>query len=77
MVQVAFGADGIAMEVEHGGSVRKPWHEFTRAADTRRGVLLYFGSMTLLMPRRVFASDEERREFVKYVTQFEPTDTPL
>ena len=32
--------------------------------------------MKMWMPQRVFANDEERREFVKYVKQFEPTDTP-
>jgi hypothetical protein len=76
-IQLEFGREGVSVDLENTGPVRRTWDEFTRAADTTRGVLLYFRTMKLLMPRRVFASEEERRQFVSYVKQFEPADTPL
>ena len=43
----------------------------------KRGILLYFQTMKVLLPQRVFDNEEERREFVKFVKQYEPGDDPL
>ena len=76
-IRLEFGKGGVSMDVEGTGPVKKPWDDFTGFTESTRGVLLYFGKTTLLIPRRAFDSDDERREFVKYVKQFEPADTPL
>ena len=75
-ILLEFGRDGVSVDVEDTGPVRRPWDEFRGATEARRGVLLFFRTTKMWMPRRVFASDDERREFVKYVQQFEPADTP-
>jgi len=75
-IRLAFGKEGVSVDVEDAGPVRRPWDEFRGATETKRGVLLYFRTTKMWMPRRVFASDAERREFVKYVKQYEPPDTP-
>lgn len=75
-IRLEFGNEGVSVDLEDAGLVRRPWDEFTGATEARRGVLLYFGRTTLWMPQRVFDSNDERREFVKYVKQYEPPDTP-
>jgi len=75
-IQLEFGNDGVLLDVENGGRVKTPWYEFTRAAESRSGVLLYFQTTKLLLPQRVFDSEEERSEFVRYLKQQEPDDTP-
>jgi hypothetical protein len=75
-VRLAFGKEGISVDVADAGPVRRPWDEFRGATETKRGVLLHFRTAKMWMPQRVFASDDERREFVKYVKQYEPPDTP-
>jgi len=75
-IRLAVGKEGVSVDVENAGSVRKPWDEFRGATETKRGVLLSFGTTKMWMPQRVFADDAERREFVKYVKQYEPFDTP-
>jgi hypothetical protein len=76
MIRLEFGREGVSMDVENAGAVRRPWDEFRGATEARRGILLYFRTTKMWMPQRVFANDAERREFVKYVKQYEPTDTP-
>ena len=76
-VELEFARDGVSMDIANSGRVKKSWDHFTRATESKRGVLLYFGKARLLMPRRVFGTDDERREFLNYVRQFEPMDTPL
>ena len=75
-IQLEFGKEGVSVDVEDTGPVRRPWDEFRGATEAKRGVLLFFRTTKMWMPRRVFVNDDERREFVKYVRQFEPTDTP-
>ena len=75
-IRLEFGKEGVSVDVENTGSVRRPWDEFRGATEAKRGVLLFFRTTKMWMPRRVFANDDERREFVKYVKQYEPTDTP-
>ena len=75
-IRLEFGKEGVSVDVEDAGSVRRPWDEFRGATEAKRGVLLYFRTTKMWMPRRVFANDDERREFVRYVKQYEPTDTP-
>jgi hypothetical protein len=75
-IRLAFGKEGVSLDIEDAGPVRRPWDEFRGATETKRGVLLYFGKTKMWMPRRVFANDDERREFVKYIKQYEPPDTP-
>lgn len=76
-VQLDFGNDGVVLDVEDAGTVRTPWHDFMRVADSKRGILLYFHTMKVMLPKRVFDNENERREFMKFVKQYEPTDTPL
>jgi hypothetical protein len=75
-IRLEFGNEGVLVNVEDAGPVRRPWEEFKGAMETRRGVLLSFRTMKVWMPRRVFATDDERREFVNYVKEYEPNDTP-
>lgn len=75
-MRLEFGKEGVAMDVGGTGSVRKPWDDFRGAAEAKRGVLLYFRTTKMWMPQRVFANDSERREFVSFIKQYEPTDTP-
>ena len=75
-IQLEFGREGVSVDVEDTGPVRRPWDEFRGATEAKRGVLLFFRTTKMWMPRRVFVNDDERREFVKYVKQFEPADTP-
>jgi hypothetical protein len=75
-IQLAFDKDGVSLSEEGTGAIRKTWDEFRGAAETRRGVLLYFGKAKMWIPKRAFDSEAERLEFVKFVKQFEPGDTP-
>ena len=75
-IRLEFGKEGVSVDVENAGPVRRSWDEFRGATEAKRGVLLFFQTTKMWMPRRVFANDDERREFVKYVKQYEPTDTP-
>jgi hypothetical protein len=75
-VRLEFGREGVSVDVEDAGSLKKAWDEFSGATEAKRGVLLYFGTTTMWMPQRVFASDHERREFMTFVKQYEPIDTP-
>ena len=75
-IQLEFGKEGVSVDVENAGSVRRPWDEFRGATEAKRGVLLSFRTMKMWMPQRVFDNDDERREFVKFVKQYEPFDTP-
>ena len=76
-ILLEFGKDGVSIDVANGGPVKTSWYEFTRATVTKRGILLYFQTMKVLLPQRVFDNEEERREFVKFVKQYEPGDDPL
>lgn len=75
-IRLEFGKEGVSVDVENAGSVRRSWDEFRGATEARLGVLLSFRTMKMWMPQRVFDNDDERREFVKFVKQFEPSDTP-
>lgn len=75
-VLLEFGNDGVLVDVENAGAVKTSWHDFMQAADSKRGILLYFQTMKVMLPRRVFDDENERREFMKFVKQYEPADTP-
>jgi hypothetical protein len=68
--------EGILIDVEGIGPVRRPWDDLARAADMKRGVLIYFLDGTTWLPQRVFADDDERRAFVEFVRRYEAPDTP-
>jgi hypothetical protein len=75
-IQLAFDRVGVSLDEEGAGPVMRTWDEFRGSTETTRGVLLYFRKAKMWIPQRAFANDAERREFVKFVKQFEPDDTP-
>jgi hypothetical protein len=75
-VQLGFDRDGVSLDKEGAGPVMKTWDEFKGSTETARGVLLDFRKAKMWIPQRAFADDGQRREFVKFVKQFEPGDTP-
>jgi hypothetical protein len=75
-IRLEFGTNGVSVDVEGGRAVTRRWDDFTGATATRHGVLLYFGTAKMWVPRRAFDSEEERREFLRFIKQYEPSDTP-
>jgi hypothetical protein len=75
-MRLEVGREGVLVNVEDDRPVNRSWDEFRGATEAARGVLLRFGTEKMWIPRRAFTSDDERREFVKYVKQYEPPDTP-
>jgi hypothetical protein len=75
-IQLEFDRVGVSLEEEGAGPVMRTWDEFKGSTETKRGVLLYFRKAKMWIPQRAFANDAERREFVKFVKQFDPGDTP-
>ena len=75
-MRLEFAREGIVVDVEGVGAVRRSWNDFKRAADMSRGVLIYFLDGRMWLPGRVFSSDDERRAFVEFVRRYEAPDTP-
>lgn len=75
-VHLEFGTDGVSIDLEGGHTATRRWDDFTGATATRRGVLLSFGTATMWVPRRAFEDENERLEFLRFIKQYEPSDTP-